>query len=170
MDQPKKIASFEVDHRYITPGIYLSRVDDDITTLDLRFCRPNAGSYLDNVTMHTVEHLFATYVRSCSIGKNVIYFGPMGCRTGFYLLVRNCDLGSIGETVKEILNRIVEHKGEVFGASEIECGNYRELDLSSAQTAAQNYLLALEQKDLTDLRYPLPQYKTVWHGVFRHAI
>ena len=157
MSEPKKIASFEVDHRYIVPGIYLSRVDGDITTLDLRFCRPNAGVYLDNLTMHTVEHLFATYVRSSHIGSQVIYFGPMGCRTGFYLLVRNCDLDSITETVKDILQLIVAHEGPVFGASEIECGNYRELDLYSAQKAASAYLAALNANGKTDLSYPKPQ-------------
>lgn len=154
MEQPKKIASFEVDHRYITPGIYLSRIDGDITTLDLRFCRPNAGQYLDNVTMHTVEHLFATYVRSSRIGDNVIYFGPMGCRTGFYLLVRSCDLSTIVDLVKEMLTKIINHEGEVFGATEIECGNYRELDLTPAKDAAKKYLAALNQKSSNDLSYP----------------
>ena len=78
----------------------------------------------------------------------------MGCRTGFYLLVRNCDLSTIGITVKEILQLIIAHTGEVFGASEIECGNYRELELSCAQRAAAAYLEALNQKDLSDLSYP----------------
>ena len=154
MQQPSRIASFEVDHRYITPGIYLSRTDGDISTLDLRFCRPNAGCYLDNVTMHTIEHLFATYIRSSSIGPQVIYFGPMGCRTGFYLLVRNCDLSAIVDTVKEILCKIIAHEGAVFGASEIECGNYRELDLACAKKAAKDYLATLTDKDPLDLTYP----------------
>lgn len=154
MQTPKKIASFEVDHRFITPGIYLSRIDGDITTLDLRFCKPNEGYYLDNLTLHTIEHLFATYVRSSEIGSQVIYFGPMGCRTGFYLLVRNCNLQTIGELVKSILEKIIAHTGEVFGASEIECGNYRELDLASAQKASAEYLSALKTKDTTDLNYP----------------
>ena len=153
MDTPKKIASFEVDHRYITPGIYLSRIDGDITTLDLRFCRPNNGIYLSNLAMHTIEHLFATYVRSSSIGNDVIYFGPMGCRTGFYLLVRNCDLDTIGNTVIEILEKILAHNGPVFGQSEIECGNYKELDLNSAQTAAKIYLDILRTKDLKNFSY-----------------
>ena len=154
MEQPKKIASFTVDHRFITPGIYLSRVDGDITTLDLRFCRPNCGTYLDNVTMHTIEHLFATYVRSSEIGQQVIYFGPMGCRTGFYLLVRNCDLSTIAATIRSILRLILTHEGEVFGASEIECGNYKELDLESAQKAAKQYLFHLEQPPHPDFSYP----------------
>ena len=154
MEQPKKIASFEVDHRFITPGIYLSRQDGDITTLDLRFCKPNQGQYLDNLTMHTIEHLFATYVRSSNIGSNVIYFGPMGCRTGFYLLVRNCDMTTIPATIQETLEKIVSHQGEVFGASEIECGNYRELDLNSAQKAASEYLKILKTKNPFDFAYP----------------
>ena len=154
METPKRIASFEVDHRFITPGIYLSRVDGDITTLDLRFCKPNCGSYLDNLTLHTIEHLFATYVRSSCIGEQVIYFGPMGCRTGFYLLVRNCDLNIVGILIQEILSKIVSHEGAVFGASEIECGNYRELDLASAKKAAAEYLDILKEKDPTDFHYP----------------
>lgn len=154
METPKKIASFTVDHRFIIPGIYLSRVDGDITTLDLRFCRPNCGTYLDNVTMHTIEHLFATYVRSSDIGEQVIYFGPMGCRTGFYLLVRDCDLTTIAATIRSVLCRILAHQGEVFGASEIECGNYKELDLNSAQTAAKQYLSHLEQHPNPDFSYP----------------
>ncbi len=154
METPKKIASFTVDHRFITPGIYLSRIDGDITTLDLRFCRPNCGSYLDNVTMHTIEHLFATYVRSSEIGEQVIYFGPMGCRTGFYLLVRDCDLTTIATTIRSVLTLILAHEGEVFGASEIECGNYKELDLVSAQKAAKEYLAALEQIHTSDFSYP----------------
>ena len=154
MEQPKKIASFEVDHRFITPGIYLSRKDGDITTLDIRFCRPNMGVYLDNLTMHTIEHLFATYVRSSEIGTDVIYFGPMGCRTGFYLLVRNCDLNTIGALIRLILQKIVAHEGEVFGASEIECGNYRELDLDCAKKAASAFLSEICDKDPLDFTYP----------------
>ncbi|MFR8976182.1 MAG: S-ribosylhomocysteine lyase, partial [Eubacteriales bacterium] len=80
----KKIASFEADHRFITPGIYVSRTDGDITTYDLRTRKPNCGDYMDNRTMHSVEHLFATYVRNSEIAENVVYFGPMGCQTGFY--------------------------------------------------------------------------------------
>ena len=154
MNTPKKIASFTVDHRFITPGIYLSRVDGDVTTLDLRFCRPNCHSYLDNVTMHTIEHLFATYVRSSSIADQVIYFGPMGCRTGFYLLVRNCDMNTIADVIKEMLQKIIDHEGEIFGASEIECGNYRELDLAPAKKSAAEYLAHLEAKEHIDFIYP----------------
>ena len=154
MNTPKKIASFTVDHRFITPGIYLSRIDGDITTLDLRFCRPNCGTYLNNVTMHTIEHLFATYVRSSEIGEQVIYFGPMGCRTGFYLLVRDCDMTTIAATIRSILHLILAHEGEVFGASEVECGNYKELELASAKQATKEYLAALDKNPNPDFSYP----------------
>ena len=83
MEQISRIASFEVDHDFIVEGIYVSRIDGDITTYDLRTRIPNADDYMDSVTMHSMEHLFATYVRNSEIGKSVIYFGPMGCRTGF---------------------------------------------------------------------------------------
>ena len=83
-----RIASFSVDHDLIEPGIYISRIDGDIVTYDLRTRKPNAGDYMDNLTMHTVEHMLATFLRNSEIGGEVIYFGPMGCRTGFYLLVR----------------------------------------------------------------------------------
>ena len=86
MKEIQRITSFSVDHDKLIPGIYISRVDGDITTFDLRTRTPNAGEYMDNVTMHSVEHMFATYVRNSEIKDDVIYFGPMGCRTGFYLL------------------------------------------------------------------------------------
>ena len=82
-----RITSFSVNHDFIEPGIYISRTDGDVTTFDMRTRKPNAGDYMDNITMHTVEHMFATYVRNSEIGSDVVYFGPMGCRTGFYLLL-----------------------------------------------------------------------------------
>ena len=82
----QKIASFTVDHNLLDPGIYVSRRDGDITTYDLRTRKPNCGDYMDNLTMHSVEHLFATFVRNSEIRDSVIYFGPMGCQTGFYFL------------------------------------------------------------------------------------
>ena len=84
-----KIKSFQVDHRKLGVGIYVSRVDVDIVTYDLRFCKPNSGTVLDNVTMHTIEHMLATFARNSDIKNEVLYFGPMGCQTGFYLLVRD---------------------------------------------------------------------------------
>ena len=148
----ERIASFTVDHRFITPGIYISRVDGDVTTYDLRTRRPNCGDYMDNITMHSVEHLFATYVRSSDIGENVIYFGPMGCQTGFYLLIRNADDKKVLEVVRDVLWKITNHEGEMFGCSEIECGNYRNLDTERAKIEAVRYLEALSGE--VSFKYP----------------
>ena len=149
----ERIASFEVDHRFITPGMYISRIDGDITTYDLRTRKPNCGCFMDDYTMHTFEHLFATYVRNSSIGERVIYFGPMGCATGFYLLIRNSDDNETFDCVKEVLEKIINHTGEVFGCSEIECGNYKTLKLESAVEEAEKYLAVLKSKE-PDFKYP----------------
>ena len=102
-----KIKSFQVDHRKLGVGIYVSRVDVDIVTYDLRFCKPNSGTVLDNVTMHTIEHMLAMFVRNSDIKNEVLYFGPMGCQTGFYLLVRDVvPKEKVLETVKDILGGV----------------------------------------------------------------
>jgi len=147
----ERISSFCADHTKINPGIYKARIDGDITTYDLRTRKPNAGDYMDNVTMHTFEHMFATYVRNCSIKERVIYFGPMGCQTGFYLLIRNADDEETVRVIKEVLGMIVKHEGEVFGCSEIECGNYRSLELERAKKEAASYIEKLGEK--TYVRY-----------------
>ena len=149
----KKIASFEVDHRFIMPGIYISRKDGDITTYDMRTRRPNCGDYMDNITMHSLEHMFATYVRSSEIGENVIYFGPMGCQTGFYLLVRNCDDKCVLNVTEKTLEKIINHDGKCFGASEIECGNYKNLDINLAKKEAARYLEVLKNYGEIDFLY-----------------
>ncbi len=140
----KQIKSFQVDHDFIIPGMYVSRIDGDVITYDLRTRKPNCGDYMDSVTMHTLEHMFATYVRFSNKGENIIYFGPMGCRTGFYLLVRNMTNEEVLELTRETLKQIIDHQGEVFGASRKECGNYRELDLESAKKECRAYLKNLE--------------------------
>lgn len=148
-----RIASFSVNHDFLDPGIYISRVDGDITTFDLRTRKPNSGVYMDNVTMHTVEHLFATYIRNSEIGEKVIYFGPMGCRTGFYLLTRDVDKETVLETVLDVLRKITAHEGEVFGAKREECGNYRELQLESAKAECSRYLDILTSQNNIDFLY-----------------
>ena len=148
----KTIKSFTVDHDFIEPGIYVSRVDGDITTFDMRTRKPNAGDYMDNLTMHSLEHMFATYIRNSKIGQSVIYFGPMGCRTGFYLLVRDADLSEVLSEVKEALRSIASHDGEMFGAARKECGNYKELDLDAAKVEALRYLSVLENSNV-DFKY-----------------
>lgn len=141
----ERIASFSVDHDKIAPGMYISRIDGDITTFDLRTRRPNSGVYMDNVTMHTVEHMLATFLRGSEIGGSVIYFGPMGCRTGFYLLTRDVEPLRVLEVLKGALADTLAHTGEVFGASRKECGNYRELDLAAGQRECAAYLEVLKQ-------------------------
>ena len=149
----KAIKSFEVDHDRIVPGIYISRIDEDILTLDLRTRKPNCGDYMDSTTMHTVEHLFATYIRNSEIGQKVIYFGPMGCRTGFYLLLRDTEIDEAVKYIKQVLNEILCHEKEVFGASRRECGNYLDLDLSAAKKECAQYLKDLEKYGKTDGKY-----------------
>ncbi len=155
MDNLTRIASFSVNHDYITEGIYVSRIDGDITTYDLRTRVPNNcdDDYMSNLTMHSLEHLFATYVRNSEIGSRVIYFGPMGCQTGFYLLVRDADNGETLAVVKSVLEKIISHEGDVPGAKREECGNYKNLDLESAKLEAKRYLGVLLWKDW-DFKYP----------------
>ena len=152
MEKIQKIASFTVDHDLLTEGIYVSRIDGDVTTYDLRTRVPNAGDYMDNLTMHSVEHMFATYVRASKISDKVIYFGPMGCQTGFYLLIRNADNEETLEVVKDVLEKIVNHTGEMFGAVRRECGNYKNLDLATAKRECERYLGILNSK-VNDFEY-----------------
>ena len=144
MDKFDKIESFKVDHTKIVPGIYISRTDGDITTFDLRVKKPNAGDYIDNITMHSVEHMFATYIRNSEIADRVIYFGPMGCQTGFYLLTRGVSTDDVFTHTLRVLEKITAHDGEMFGADETECGNYKNLSVESAKELCAAYLKALE--------------------------
>ncbi len=120
----EKIASFTVDHNKLGVGVYISRIDQDIVTYDLRFIKPNTPPFLDPYAMHTIEHLFATYARNSEKSDNVIYFGPMGCMTGFYFLVRGLDEQTALELIKDIVKKCRDHEGEIPGNSKIECGNY----------------------------------------------
>ncbi|MBQ4354495.1 MAG: S-ribosylhomocysteine lyase [Clostridia bacterium] len=148
----QKIASFTVDHNKLEPGIYVSRRDGDITTYDLRTRKPNAGDYMDNRTMHSVEHLFATFVRNSEIAADVIYFGPMGCQTGFYLLTRNVPDEKVLAVTMEVLRKIIAYDGEMPGNSAVECGNYKNLDTADAKIECARYLAVLESKK-NDFRY-----------------
>ena len=145
----RRIASFSVNHDKISEGIYISRIDGDITTYDMRMRKPNMGDYIDNLTIHSLEHMFATYVRNSEIGGNVIYFGPMGCQTGFYLLTRDIDNDTVLACVKDVLSRIINHEGEMFGNTREECGNYRNLNLDAAKLESQRYLDILNGKEVT---------------------
>ena len=147
MENVRRITSFSVDHDFIEPGIYVSRIDGDVTTYDMRTRKPNSDDFMDNITMHSVEHMFATLVRNGEMGGDVVYFGPMGCRTGFYLLVRNADNQKVIAEVKRVLFEIAERAEEMYGATRKECGNYKELSLESAKVEARRYLAELEKRE-----------------------
>ena len=149
---PERIASFTVDHDLIDEGIYVSRIDGDIVTYDLRTRRPNRGEYMDNLTMHSVEHMIATYIRSSAIGSDVIYFGPMGCQTGFYLLVRGRENREVLAALTDSLRKTVEHCGEMFGNTRVECGNYKNLSLDAAKAECKRYLDVLTSREC-DFKY-----------------
>ena len=144
----QRITSFSVDHDRLTPGIYISRVDGDVTTYDLRTRTPNAGSYMDTCTAHSVEHMFATYIRNSAASDKILYFGPMGCQTGFYLIVRDSiEPRVVLGILKDCLKKVMEHDGSVFGASAKECGNYINLDLNKAKKVCGPYMSILENID-----------------------
>ena len=152
MENLTRIASFSVNHDFIDEGIYISRIDGDITTYDMRTRRPNMGDYMDNLTMHSVEHLFATYVRNSKISDRVIYFGPMGCQTGSYLLVKDAKNEEVLEVVLDVLKKITEHDGAMPGAVREECGNYKNLSLDAAKRECKRYLDILSSKKC-DFKY-----------------
>lgn len=128
-----KIESFKVDHTKFGIGMYVSRIDGDIVTYDVRMVKPNGGKYLSSPSMHTIEHLFATFARNSDMSDKVIYVGPMGCRTGFYLLLRDNDRQKALKLVIDALTYIKDYNGEIPGYSEVECGNYKEHDLACAR-------------------------------------
>ena len=142
----KRIASFSVNHDILEPGMYLSRIDGDCITYDVRMKKPNGGDYLTNGAMHTIEHLFATYARNTEFSDRILYVGPMGCRTGFYLLVR--DSVSHAEAirlVRESMEFIAAYDGTIPGTNKIECGNYLELDTDAAKKECAAYLAVLKE-------------------------
>lgn len=141
----EKIASFTIDHIKLKPGIYVSRKDhlgkEVITTFDLRMTSPNEEPVMNTAEVHTIEHLGATFLRNHPVYKDkTVYFGPMGCRTGFYLLLAG-DYTSqdIVELVKEMFAFIRDFKGEVPGASPKDCGNYLDMNLGMANYLADKY-------------------------------
>lgn len=149
----KQIKSFQVNHDKLKRGVYVSRIDGDIVTYDLRMKVPNAGDYLENAALHTIEHLFATYVRSSDKADHIIYFGPMGCRTGFYFITRGLSDAEAVELVKKAFDFISKFEGKIPGSERQECGNYREHDLAGAKKEACEYLKVLEHVNENTLNY-----------------
>lgn len=139
-----RIASFCVDHNVLPRGVHVSRIDGDITTYDLRMKKPNKEEVLENSAIHTIEHLFATYVRNSAFASAIIYFGPMGCRTGFYFLVRDLEMDKVLELTKEAFLFIKDYEGEIPGCSEVECGNCLDHSLEKAKKEAALYYEVLQ--------------------------
>ena len=150
----EKIASFTVNHDRLEKGMYVSRKDGDVITYDIRMKKPNGGDYLGNGELHTFEHLFATYARNSEYGRQVIYVGPMGCRTGFYLLLRDAVSGPEAiRLVQEAFGFIRDFEGEIPGSRREECGNYREHDLAGARRTAEDMLKVLADWTAEKLTY-----------------
>lgn len=150
----ERIASFCVDHTRLERGMYISRVDGDVVTYDIRMKKPNQGDYLANGALHTIEHLFATYARNSVYGPGVIYVGPMGCRTGFYLLLReDVSRKQALDLVKESFRFIAGFEGEIPGAKPRECGNYKEHDLPGAKSVAKDMLDVLKDWNEEKMQY-----------------
>lgn len=135
----EKIKSFQKDHNTLMPGFYFSNEQNGVSTFDLRFKRPNEGDYIDCAAGHSVEHLLATILRNSDKKDDIIYFGPMGCRTGFYLLTTNMNKDEAKNLLVESLKKVQEFD-YVPGAQKIECGNYLEHDLDGAKKECAKYL------------------------------
>ena len=149
----EQIASFTIDHNRLQPGMYLARRDGDIVTLDLRFKKPNMGDLLSNSELHSTEHLVATALRNGEAKEAVIYFGPMGCRTGFYLVTRGLTPAEALALTVDSFRFMAAFEGAVPGASEVECGNYRDMDLPKAKAEAAAMLPVLEALTADQLHY-----------------
>ena len=156
----EKITSFTIDHIRLQPGLYVSRKDavgsETVTTIDLRLTSPNEEPVMNTAEVHTIEHLAATFLRNDPAWKDrVLYFGPMGCRTGFYLLLSG-DLSSqdVLPLVTDCFRFIRDYRGEVPGASPRDCGNYLDMNLSMANYWGRRYTALLENITPDRLTYP----------------
>ena len=159
----EKIASFTIDHLRLVPGIYVSRKDADpvkggvVTTFDLRMTAPNREPVINTAPLHAIEHLGATFLRNDEEWKDrVLYFGPMGCRTGFYLLLfGNLEPADIADLVRRMFEFMAAFEGEIPGARPEECGNWHDADLVGAKWWADRYLAnTLTKLDESNTVYP----------------
>ena len=151
----ERIASFTVDHNTLLPGLYYSRRDGEIVTFDLRFKRPNTGDLLTNSQMHSTEHLIATLLRNSPDRAAVVYFGPMGCQTGFYFLFDNRLLSLEGAIalLQEVFAAGAEFQGEMPGKSAAECGNYENLDVETGRAVCRFYADLIRDWTVEKLSY-----------------
>lgn len=154
------IASFTINHLLLEPGIYVSRKDkigeEVVTTFDLRLTTPNKEPVMSTAEVHTIEHLGATFLRNHRIKDKVIYFGPMGCRTGFYMILHgDYESKDVVDLVQEMCEWIISFEGDIPGASPIECGNYSDQNLNMAKYWMKRYLInTIEKIDDAHLVYP----------------
>ena len=150
----KQIASFTIDHDLLEKGMYVSRIDGDVITYDIRMKKPNQGDYLSGGALHTFEHLFATYASNSRYSQDVVYVGPMGCRTGFYFLLRDTvSKQEALELVRESFRFIADFGGEIPGSKRWECGNYLEHDLPGAKAVAADMLEVLNDWNAERMQY-----------------
>jgi len=158
----KKIASFTVNHLTLLPGVYVSRKDhigaEVVTTFDIRMTRPNFEPVMNTAEMHTIEHLAATFLRNhADYGEKIVYFGPMGCRTGFYLLLAgDYESKDVVDLLKEMFVFIRDFKDEVPGAAARDCGNYLDMNLPMANYLAKKFLEEVLD-DITEERLVYPE-------------
>lgn len=156
----KSIASFKIDHTKLLPGIYVSREDyageNVITTFDIRVCKPNTSHIMGTGEIHTIEHIIATYLRNQEKWSDkIIYFGPMGCRSGFYLIVAGKYTSEdVLPLITECFSFTANFEGAIPGATAIECGNYLDMDLPAAKKCAEDYLKILTNITADRLVYP----------------
>ena len=148
------IASFLVNHDVLTKGIYVSRIDGDITTYDLRMRLPNREEPMATGALHSLEHLVATVVRNGALSDRVIYFGPMGCRTGCYLLLRDCDAQTAIDLIRDAVKSAAEWDKPLPGSEARECGNCADHDLEGAKREAALYYEVIRNWKPEDLTYP----------------
>ena len=150
----KKIASFTINHDTLEKGMYVSRIDGDVITYDVRMKKPNGGDYFAMSAAHTFEHLFATYARNSKHGEKIVYVGPMGCRTGFYLLTRDTlSHQEAIELVKGSMAFVRDFEGEIPGSKKEECGNYLDHDLAGAKALGKEMAEVLQNWTEKDLQY-----------------
>lgn len=138
----ERIKSFCVDHTKLKKGIYLSRLDGDLYTWDIRMTEPNNEPALDPKAAHAIEHIGATLLRNSSVADKIVYFGPMGCMTGFYLITRDLDMLASVPVIMDTFKKIADWEGEIPGAKPEECGNYTYMDLEGAKAAAKHFINA----------------------------
>ncbi|MDE6923094.1 MAG: S-ribosylhomocysteine lyase [Oscillospiraceae bacterium] len=151
----ERIASFSVDHTRLQPGMYLSRRDGDTATIDLRLRRPNTGDLLSNAALHSVEHIMATILRSSPERDAVLYFGPMGCQTGFYALFdqSKLPLDGIVALLKRAFDQAAAWDKPMPGQSAVECGNYRNLDVALCRRECAAYAEVIKHWTVDQLDY-----------------